>query len=164
MSNKLVRKGKMKLVRGDGRTYLSRRRISTPWFRIFLHKMEAPDPGDHLHDHPWPFFSIILWGGYMEQREDTRTASERADGVLFGRTETYGDCKKHNIFGVNRMPLNTAHRICALDREGTWTLVFAGRRVRDWGFYTESGWCVHDEYNSELDRGGLTLEGTDEDG
>ena len=34
-------------------------------FNIFLHKFLKSDSED-LHDHPWNFISIILWGGYWE--------------------------------------------------------------------------------------------------
>ena len=34
-------------------------------FNIFLHKFLQGDP-DELHDHPWPYLTIILKGGYWE--------------------------------------------------------------------------------------------------
>jgi len=34
-------------------------------FNVFIHKFLKSDPDD-LHDHPWPFMSIILRGGYYE--------------------------------------------------------------------------------------------------
>ena len=34
-------------------------------FNIFLHKFHKGDPGD-VHDHPWPYFTLILAGGYYE--------------------------------------------------------------------------------------------------
>ena len=34
-------------------------------FNIFLHKFLKSDPDD-LHDHPWSYRTIILWGGYWE--------------------------------------------------------------------------------------------------
>ena len=34
-------------------------------FNIFVHKFLKGDP-DHLHDHPWPYFTLILRGGYWE--------------------------------------------------------------------------------------------------
>lgn len=162
-----INKGSMRLKRVDGETYLERRRFSTPWFRVLLHKMEVPDPGTHLHDHPWPFKSLILWGGYTEETEDTRYAAERAfqkefnDGT--GPTQTYGDRKTYRMFQVNRMPLNKAHRIVELNKRTCWTLCLAGRRVRDWGFYESSqkgGWIRHDLYDSKAHRGDLKTEGT----
>jgi len=34
-------------------------------FNVFLHKFLKSDPDD-LHDHPWPYFTVILRGGYYE--------------------------------------------------------------------------------------------------
>ena len=34
-------------------------------FNIFVHKFLKSDPDD-VHDHPWPYFTIILKGGYYE--------------------------------------------------------------------------------------------------
>ena len=34
-------------------------------FNIFVHKFLKSDR-DHLHDHPWPYFTLILKGGYYE--------------------------------------------------------------------------------------------------
>lgn len=51
----------------DGRTFLRRRGVDLRWFGVLVHQIDAPDPGIDLHDHPWPFVSIILRGGYTEQ-------------------------------------------------------------------------------------------------
>jgi hypothetical protein len=32
-------------------------------FNVFLHKFLKSDPDD-VHDHPWPYATIILKGGY----------------------------------------------------------------------------------------------------
>lgn len=34
--------------------------------RRYLHRFFTGDNVRDLHDHPWPFSSIILWGGYWE--------------------------------------------------------------------------------------------------
>ena len=38
-------------------------------FNIFIHRFLKSDPDD-LHDHPWAFRTIILFGGYWEFTED----------------------------------------------------------------------------------------------
>lgn len=71
-----IRKGlyrRLTLRRADGQVYLNRWGVGHDRVgRVLLHKMEAPDPGVDLHDHPWWFVSIVLWGGYTEQRADIR--------------------------------------------------------------------------------------------
>ena len=103
----------------DG-NYLTRLRIvQTPWFGIYLHRFDAPDPRPTLHDHPWPFVSFVLRGGYVERRLDpmTREVNER-----------------HRVSFVNRMRTHDAHAIVHLFRVPTWTLMLVGRRVRTWGY------------------------------
>ena len=34
-------------------------------FNVFIHKFHKSDPDD-VHDHPWPYFTLILSGGYWE--------------------------------------------------------------------------------------------------
>lgn len=103
------------------RNYLTRwRLIQTPWLGVYLHRFDGPDPRDTLHDHPWPFLSIVLRGGYIERRLDPMTM--RADEAHFVRL-------------VNRMRLGGAHAILRLLRCPTWTLMIVGRRTRTWGYW-----------------------------
>src|SRR5436309_679857 len=54
------------ITRADGKPYLRRLLLfKTPWFGIYLHEFLGPDDAC-THDHPWPFLSLILWGGYWE--------------------------------------------------------------------------------------------------
>jgi len=36
-------------------------------FNVFVHKFLKSDPDD-VHDHPWPYATLILKGGYWEWR------------------------------------------------------------------------------------------------
>ena len=38
-------------------------------FNIFLHRFLKSDPDD-LHDHPWNYRTLILWGGYWEYTKE----------------------------------------------------------------------------------------------
>jgi hypothetical protein len=127
----------MTLRRGDGVAYLDRLRfIQTPWFGVYLHRIDAPDPGVDLHDHPWPFVSIVLRGGYDEYRSETRDASRFAQlNADFPSTRISGDVVRRAAGSVRRMRLDECHTIFRLHRTPTWTLVIVGHRVRDWGFY-----------------------------
>lgn len=35
---------------------------------LMLHKMYRPDADRCHHDHPWPFTTLVLWGGYTTKR------------------------------------------------------------------------------------------------
>lgn len=137
-------KPRLLLRRGDGRPYLTRWGFRSKWFSVYLHKIESPDPGADIHDHPWPFLAIVLKGGYVEA-----TAP-----VHDGRRDYFR--RYRDVRRVNLMRLNRAHTIISV-RKPTWTLVFCGRTLahRRWGFYTKDGWVDHDQYG---DRGDLYVE------
>ncbi|MGH2976484.1 MAG: hypothetical protein ACRDLL_16715, partial [Solirubrobacterales bacterium] len=53
-----------------GRTYLRRLHlVKTPWFSVMLHWFYGPDPEECMHDHPVGLLSLVLRGGYAEERE-----------------------------------------------------------------------------------------------
>lgn len=111
--------------------YLTRYRlVQTPWFGVFVHCIHRPDKDRFLHDHPWSFTSIVLRGGYKE--------------VCRRDTNSFTFAKTHKAGSVHRMPLkNGYHAIRTLLRVPTWTLIFTGRRVKDWGYLTSGGWVHH---------------------
>lgn len=99
--------------------YLKRWRIiQTPWWALYLHRMDGPDSRLTLHDHPWSFVSIILRGGYWEHRLEPRTRK------IFRRHRTR----------INVMRRDDFHAIESIDRTPTWTLLFVGKRRRTWGY------------------------------
>lgn len=109
--------------------YLTRWRIiSTPWFGVYLHAIHQDDGIRPLHDHPWDFIRIILWGSYVEQRPNGRYVRMRQ-----GRWSA--------------MPALGLHAIRRLMRTPTWTLCLVGRRQRDWGYQTADGWIPHKEFH-----------------
>lgn len=123
--------------------YLVRLRVvSTPWLGVYLHRIIRPDAERHVHDHPWPFASLVLRGGYTEVivRGTARTVA----GVLGGGTIVQGT-RRWRRGSFHRMPLDMAHRIVHVEPR-TVTLVLVGRKVRDWGFWTDDGWVRWDEY------------------
>lgn len=105
--------------------YLTRWRIiQTPWFGIYLHRMDGPDSRATLHDHPWPFVSFILRGGYDETQSYTRP---------LGRPVRH----------VNVKRATDLHYISHLHRTPTWTLMLVGRRHRTWGYVDrDGGWTA----------------------
>lgn len=101
-------------------TYLTRwRLIETPWFSIYLHRLDGPDSRPTLHDHPWNFTSLVLRGGYIERRLDPMTRNVHEHRV---------------VRRWNRMRTHDAHAITTLLRVPTWTLLLVGPRRRTWGY------------------------------
>lgn len=125
--------------------YLVRWRVvQTPWFGIYLHKLGTSDPRDTLHNHPWPFVSVVLRGGYDEQIFDDY------DG---------GYSRRHRVRFINIKRLKDWHWIETLHRTPTWTLMFVGRRQRVWQYLDREGvrtnFNLHrfnDEYNQAMER------------
>jgi hypothetical protein len=121
----------MRLRRADGTVYLDRWGFGGSVLGLFLHRMAGPDPAEHVHDHPWQFVSVILWGGYYEERADTRSAPLYARlARRWPGTCTVGASEERAPLSVRLMRLDEAHRIVALRRRTSWSLVlhlpFAG--------------------------------------
>jgi hypothetical protein len=127
----------MKLIRRfdilapDRSLYLRRWILWLPFgFRLYLHKMVAPDYAIELHDHPWPFLTLVLRGGYEERYQST-------DGVA-SRWNPPG------MVRINRA--RHTHAVSGLPNGTCWTLVLRGRRWRRWGFWTDCGWQDFEQY------------------
>lgn len=124
---------KLALVRRDGVMYLHRRGLQTPWFNVYLHRIEAADPGRDLHNHPWWFASFILRGGYREEIEGRQRHTGAAHYL------------SHTRWSLHTVPLRMWHRIVAVEPD-TLTLVVTGPYKREWGFRTSEGFVPADEY------------------
>lgn len=115
-----------------GALYLTRYHLfRCKWFRVFLHHIHLPDGDRDLHNHPWPnAFSLILRGGY-EERWIGQDSGYRRRRYVYGRTLRAGTQIQGKY--VNRLTPDCYHRIDSVFPK-TWTLFFAGRRSRRWGF------------------------------
>lgn len=135
---------RLRLRRDDGSVYLDRWGLTLDRVGgVYLHRMTAPDPGLDLHDHPWTFVTVPLWGGYTEERALCREAVELARiADAFGSTCTRGVVEERLAFRPRRMRLDECHRITHLRRRTAWTLVLRGPRVRTWGFYEPAGFVL----------------------
>lgn len=155
-------------VEQPDKVYLRRWRvIQTPLFALYLHHILMPDGDRDLHDHPYPFASLILSGGYTEERVqlDPFRWAIRKPGYVQDRRVIYDhpnyaadpDVQEETILVTHRpgrlnfVPTTAAHRIRFHRREGgTWSLMFVGPRTRTWGFWTAEGFVPHPEYHDRL--------------
>jgi hypothetical protein len=95
-------------------------------FNIFIHRFHKGDPDD-LHDHPWPYFALILRGGYWETTPQGRFW--RAPGHF-------------RLCGAKSL-----HRIELEPGVDTWTLFIPGPKLREWGFMKNGDtWVDHQSY------------------
>ena len=94
-------------------------------FNIFLHKFLQGDP-DELHDHPWPYLTIILKGGYWEVTPKGRFW--RGPGSF-------------RFAGPKSL-----HRVELEKGISAWTLFIPGPKTRDWGFIVDGKWMRNEKY------------------
>lgn len=93
-------------------------------FNITLHKIvKSDDP--IMHDHPWPFLTIVLRGGYYEH-----TPLVSSDGKMFGEISQWR--------GPGSIIFRKAKEFHWLELDESvgpaTTLFFMGPQQRDWGF------------------------------
>lgn len=94
-------------------------------FNITLHKICRSDL-PILHNHPWPYATIILKGGYIEHTE--YDVLERGPGhVRIRSADSY-------------------HWLEVKDDEPSWSLFFMGKRRQEWGFLKDGDWIQHQDY------------------
>lgn len=89
---------------------------------VYLHHFHNSDRTHELHSHPWGGHSLILLGGYSEERRLGRTHAIRRQAFGPG--------------AENEIEPDTFHRIDLLDPAGSWSLFVTTPYQRgSWGFW-----------------------------
>lgn len=103
----------------DGSPFLSKYRLARlgGWC-LYLHRFHRGDADTELHNHPWWCASLVLVGGYREERLG-------ADGPVRVFERRPG--------GVNVIARDVFHRV-ELDRGECWTLFLHATAAQPWGF------------------------------
>lgn len=119
-----------------GGVYLRRWRLwRGRFFSVYAHRVLRSDEGRCPHDHPWGFWSLVLWGWYVEEVFDAG-ADPELGGVLVRR----------GMLSLAYRPPYHVHRIVEVSPGGAATFLLLGPRVRRWGFIGRGGrWVAHDE-------------------
>ena len=139
---------RFRLRRTDGKLFLERWGFECRWFGVFIHHIEAPDPGQDLHVHPWPFWSLILKGGYTELRCPIGDAIMLAEMSTRSGKIRRGWTNLRERWSWKKLGLDECHTITEVHGD-TWTLVFRGRKCSGkWGFFTPSGFVTAVEYDT----------------
>ena len=113
-----------RFINGDnGEAYLERYFLFSFFglFTVHLHRFIDDNPARGLHNHPFKWsFSIILIGHYIEQYLHNQQ-------ILF-----------RTIKWFNYIPSYRLHRVTKPHslRKPIWTIFVHGKRVQDWGFFT----------------------------
>ena len=107
--------------------------------KVFLHLFHRGDAEDYPHDHPWPFWSLILWGGYYEHT---------ATGKHW-----------HGPGSLLRRPAEWQHRVELHGKRKCVTLIWTGKKQRTWGFVCpDKGWINWRDHQANQDAGGSGCE------
>ena len=104
-------------------------------FNVFLHKFLKSDPDD-VHDHPWPYATLILRGGYYEWIPQFNSEGEKIGEI-------------RNWRGPGHFCVCSAtsyHRIELAEGVTCWTLFMPGPKQRDWGFLVRNQWIQWEQY------------------
>jgi hypothetical protein len=104
-------------------------------FNVFLHKFLKSDPDD-VHDHPWPYATLILKGGYWEWIPQFNSAGQKIGEVAAWRGPGH--------FRIS--PARSYHRIELDPAVTAWTLFMPGPKQKDWGFLVRNQWIQWEEY------------------
>ena len=104
-------------------------------FNAFIHKFLKSDPDD-VHDHPWPYATLILKGGYYEWIPEFNSKGEKIGETRFWRGP-----------GHFRICSATSYHRIELDPGITaWTCFMPGPQKREWGFLVNNRWIHNDTY------------------
>ena len=111
-------------------------------FNIFLHKFHKGDPGD-VHDHPWPYFTLILAGGYYEWLPVFNSIGQKISEYRLWRGPGH-----FRFCGAT-----SYHRIELKEGVTPWTLFMPGPHKREWGFLVKNKWIPNGQYLEERKHG-----------
>ena len=107
-------------------------------FNVYIHKFLKGDPDD-VHDHPWPYFTLILAGGYYEWIPVINTIGEQINEYRVWRGPGhFRICKPESY-----------HRVELKEGVTAWTLFMPGPHKREWGFLVKNKWVHKDLYLQE---------------
>ena len=126
--------------RVDNQPYLERYYVflrDRKWFpfNVFVHKFLKSDTED-VHDHPWPFLTVILRGGYWEW-----TPQFDAQGRRTGEIARW--CGPGSFRWASA---HQYHRVEIDPDVECWTLFMPGIKQRDWGFLVQNKWVQWEQY------------------
>lgn len=128
----------------DDAPYLVRYRLlKTPWFGVYVHHILRSDNDRELHDHPWNFWSLVLWGSYVEYRP--------VDALPPGDwlTDPDGHVRLPRPWlSLARRKATDLHRVWLPNGKTVWTLFISGPKYREWGFLTPTGWVHTKTYHA----------------
>lgn len=91
---------------------------------VRVHHILRSDDGRAFHDHPWPYLTIVLAGGYTEVRPHYNDS-----GIYVCDVRCW-----HGPGSVLYRPADSWHRLELPGGATAWTVFFTGPKRQTWGF------------------------------
>lgn len=128
------------IISKEGVVHFRRYRLlSTPWFNLYIHQILHSDMEKHFHDHPWGFYSLILFGAYREY-----ASYPPSYFAIHSTLFQAGNVAQHRREDAHHITLITPT---------VWSFVLTTGRKHDWGYRTQHGWIDHQEYRKMKNEG-----------
>jgi hypothetical protein len=96
--------------------------------QLCLHHFR-PHAETEFHDHPWSFWTLVLWGGYVDERMTER-------GTIWRDVLGPGHLRHRDAMHAHRTTSTARH---------TWTLVLMSPKKREWCKGTPETWICGGE-------------------
>lgn len=121
--------------------------------QIRLHNVLRSDKGRDRHNHPWWYLTIILRGGYWEERTCFSSEDIPSSAIVIGSNSYEGWIYKQwrGAGSIIFRKADTFHRLFIPENATTetWTLFITGKKKQSWGFLTRDGFVHHLNYQGE---------------
>lgn len=111
--------------------------VRTERVGVFVHKFVRSDEDRALHDHPWAFIVIPLWGGYIEHSDREVPPHERP-----ATSDNYRLPVRRRVWpliSARYRSTDYRHRVELINGAPSWSLFIRLRKVREWGFWLPAG-------------------------
>ncbi len=102
-----------------------------------VHHIISSDDDRAHHDHPWPYVTVVLGGGYWEKKP-----VYDSEGVYLGDSRIW--------YGPGSIMFRSAeswHRLEVPEGQTAWTLFITGKYVQKWGFLIDAAARIKVSYN-----------------
>lgn len=107
-----------------------------PFYGV-IHRITETDSEESIHDHPFPFTSLVLKGSYIEKRYIITGNNTYSEMIIERKEGSY-----------HQVAASTVHQIIELPEGECWTFIVPGKHVdREWGFYKFGDEILHRFHN-----------------
>lgn len=113
-------------------------------YALAIHEWSGDDDHRAFHDHGQWFITLVLRGGYVDVRPDTRPG--------------HGGKVEYDVLrcgSIRFRPATYQHKVTEV-KPGTVTLLLKGRPSRRWGFFQDGRAWKRDKYFAEHGHHGCT--------